>query len=80
MKIKKKVTGKDALNKVIQGGKAQVEQKSKKRGKPKSKIKKERKIFNLSKEVIEAIEKNCQGNMSYFVEEAVKFYLDKNKH
>lgn len=68
MKTKKKITG--DLNKVIQGGKAQVEQVEQKQ-----KLKR-RATYFLSEEVLEMIAQNCRGNKSYFVEEAVKYFLE----
>jgi len=68
MKTKKKIT--DDLNKVIQGGKAQVEQVEQKQ-----KLKR-RATYFLSEEVLEMIAQNCRGNKSYFIEEAVKYFLE----
>ena len=78
MKTKKKTTAKVDLDEVIQGGKAQVEQKSKRVGRPKSEIKKERVHFYLPVNIIKAIDQNSMGNKSVFAEYVFKFYFDKN--
>lgn len=71
MKTKKKATGQGDIDQVIRSGKAQIEQKQK--------SKKRRATYFLSEGIIEMIAQNCRGNKSYFVEEAIKFYLENQK-
>ena len=79
MKTKKKTTAKGDLDKVIQSGKAQVEQKPKRAiGRPKSKVEKERVHFYLPVTITKAIEDNSMGNKSVFVEHIFRFYFDQH--
>lgn len=75
MKTRKKST-KD-LDKVIKGGKAQVEEK-RAIGRPKSEVPKERAHFYLPVNIIQAVKENSMGNNSVFAEHVFKFYFDKH--
>ncbi len=78
MKTKKKPT--NDLDVVIDAGRAQVEEKPKrKRGRPKSTTKKIQSNFHLSVNMVEAIDENCRGNKSAFIEEVLRFYFDSKK-
>lgn len=80
MKIKKKISKENSdLDSVIDAGKAKIEEPAKRRrGRPKSKVKKIQCPFYLPKGIVEAIDDNCRGNKSVFAAEVFKFYFDKN--
>ena len=78
MKTKKKST--NDLDVVIGAGKAQVEEKPKRRrGRPKSNVEKIQSNFHLSVSMVEAINENCRGNKSAFIEEVLRYYFDSKK-
>ena len=80
MKTKKKTSPKkDDLEAFIAGGKATVEETAKRpngRGRPKSKIKKIQCLFYLPENIVRAVDTNCMGNKSVFVEKIIKEYFD----
>lgn len=82
MKTKKKTPDKISdIEDIISSGKAEFEDPVKSRkgpGRPKSKVEKIQSPFYLSKNIAQAIDKNCRGNKSVFAEEVFKFYFDKN--
>ena len=65
----------DDLQKVI--GKGTAEETAKRgKGRPKNKIKKVQCPFYLPENIVRAIDENCMGNKSVFVEKILKKYFD----
>ena len=76
MKTQKKIKM-DDLEKVIGKGKGTVEETAKRgQGRPKSKIKKLQCAFYLPENIVRAVDANCIGNKSVFVEKILKEYFD----
>ena len=65
----------DDLKKVI--GKVTADETEKRgKGRPKNKIKKVQCPFYLPENIVRAIDENCMGNKSVFVEKILKKYFD----
>ena len=78
--IKKVLEQEQAIDAIISGGKAEVETvKKRKVGRPKSKGTKIQCLFYLPEDIVQAIDKNCRGNKSFFAEEVFRYYFDSHK-
>jgi hypothetical protein len=65
---------------ISSGGKAEGETAIKGNiGRPKSKAAKKLCSLYLPADIVEAIDRNCRGNKSYFAEEVFRYYLDAHE-
>jgi hypothetical protein len=79
MKTNKKVLEQD-LEAIISGGKAGGEAVVKSNiGRPKNKVAKKLCSLYLPEDIVEAIDRNCRGNKSFFAEEVFRYYFDAHK-
>jgi hypothetical protein len=79
IKTTKKVPGPD-IETIISGGKAEGGTVIKSNiGRPKNKVVKKLCSLYLPEDIVEAIDRNCRGNKSFFAEEVFRYYFDAHK-